>query len=118
MSWAANILRLRICTSIFECVYDYKKIDTIFENTHINEIMCSSFVHAMDIILKMLLNFLVNYYFVGSCNWDFVCVLGICVYSEFGSNSTSINKANINKAQHFWIIIAMIIYHHEISRCD
>lgn len=87
-------------------VYEYLGIDTIFENTHTNEIMCSSFVHAMDIILKMLLNFLVNYYFVGSCNWDFVCVLGICVSSEFGSDSTSINRA-----QNSWIIIiAMIVY--------
>lgn len=45
------------------CVDMIKETGKICTHTHTRNYVCSSFVHAINIISKMLLNFLANYYF-------------------------------------------------------
>lgn len=50
-----------ICLCV--CVWTWLRKPAKFAHTHTRNYVCSSFVHAINIISKMLLNFLANYYF-------------------------------------------------------
>lgn len=66
--------------SIVRRFFGKSKAKKYIWSIHTEHFMCTSFVHAINSILKMLLNFLANYYFLSSCNWDLVCVPAVFVH--------------------------------------
>lgn len=65
---------------LFLCTCESEAKKQIWSTHHF---LYTSCVHAINRILKMLLNLLANYYFLSSCNWDLVCVCARPLFYAF-----------------------------------